>query len=318
LKPGPQAGLLKTVEQDWDAPTVEWEAPTVTTAPSALELMDRFDKCVVGHSQAKEALIGALRLHLLRQDGNGHAPRVMLMGPRGVGKTTLAEALFDCTQLPAIRVDFGDACTHGEVDIPRLLSALIPRNGDTSAVTGIFFLDGIEHLTRTMVDGAPTFDGRLVQVELLRAMDGLDVRTADGRWISCEDLLICGAVTIEEPLKNTSPQSELRQILDAACPLIPEFASRFDLLVPVDRLSAAQMAKSFALSRSPFARARRVISSLGGSFHCDPRSVEALARTCAISPVGGWAANRVIDRLLEQVLRAPDPAKAWKLRDPQP
>jgi hypothetical protein len=55
---------------------------------------------------------------------------------------------------------------------------------------------------------------------------------------------------------------------------------------------------------------------LGGTFHCDPSSIEALARTCAVSPVGGWAANRVIDKLLEQVLRAPDPARPWRLRDP--
>jgi hypothetical protein len=305
LKPSPQAGFLVLVEQDWDAPTVEWEVPTINSAPSALELMDRFDKSVVGHSQAKEALIGALRLHLLRQEGSGPAPRVLLMGPRGVGKTMLADALIDCTQLPAARIDFNEACLHGEVDVGRLFRGLPSAGRERADGTGILFLDGIEQLARPPVEGASSFDGAMVQVDLLQAM------------YASNEILICGAVTIDEPLRQTAPQTELREILADECPLNGVFAAGFDLLVPVDRLSAAQVAKSFALARSPFARARRVISSLGGSFQCDPRSVEALARTCAVSPVGGWAANRVIDRLLEQVLRAPDPARTWNLRDPQ-
>ncbi len=303
----------QSAEEDWDAVTVtvDWDAPTkVETVPSAIELMAQFDRSVVSHSHAKEALVATLRMHLKKSDGHSPAPRVLLMGPRGVGKTTLAEALIVASDVGSLRIDFGELAVTG-ADLPRALSAL--SDGELVAPAGVLFLDGLEHLVHAPPGAASTFDGALMQVDLLRVMDGLELTTPEGRWIACDQLLVCGAVAIEEPLRQTASQQELRTILDEAVPLIPEFSSRFDLLLPIDRLSAAQIAKSFALASSPFNRARRVISSLGGSFHCDPNAIEALARTCAISPVGGWAANRVIDRLLEQVLRSPDPAKPWRL-----
>jgi hypothetical protein len=289
-------------EDDWEAATItiDWEAPTaVEQVPSALALMAELDKLVVGHSQAKEALVASLRIHITRE--SEVPPRVLLLGPRGVGKTSLAHALCHLTDLPSVRIDFGELALSGEVDLRRILAPL----AGTDSSYGVLFLDTLEHLARPPKTSAPCFDPIAVQEELARTI------------AERERLVICGAVTTEEPLRHTAPQQELRTILASAAPLIPALAASFDLLIPVERLSAAQIARSFALSGSPFARARRVISSLGGTFHCDPSSVEALARTCAVSPVGGWAANRVIDRLLEQVLRSDDPAKPWRLRDPQ-
>ena len=317
----PRAGLLKAVigppeDDEWEAATitVDWEAPTaVELVPTALHLMEQFDKQVIGHSHAKEALVAALRMHITRSDGR--PPRVLLMGPHGVGKTTLAEALLDVTDLPSVRMDFGEIATNGETDIARRLSPLAPHSSSYLPY-GILFLDGLENLARPPRGSLPTFDVHAVQVELLRAIDGLEAKNG-GPGFRYDQLLTCGAVTVEEPLKHTASQQELRAVLSSSSQLLPELAARFDILVPVGRLTAAQMAKSFLLARSPFSRARRVIYSLGGTFHCDPDAVEALARTCAVSPVGGWAATRVIDKLLEQVLRSADPAKPWRLRDPQ-
>jgi hypothetical protein len=273
-------------EDEWETATisVDWEAPTsVDLVPSAVHLLSQLDKVVVGHPRAKEALVGALRMHIGRSDGR--PPRVLMMGPHGVGKTTLAEALLAATDLPSVRIDFGEVASNGYADIPRMLSAL----GDGQYLPfGILFLDALECLAHPPKSAAPSFDHRAVQLELLRAIDALEAKNG-GAGFRYDQLLICGSVTLEEPLKHTASQQELKSVLEQRVPLSPGLSSRFDILIPVDRLSAAQVAKSFAMEHSPFSRARRLISSLGGTFHCDPSSIGA----CAILTPEGEAVRQI-------------------------
>lgn len=265
-------------------------------APCADELLERFDESVVGHGHAKQALVAAMRMHLLPDDRLGPPPRILLIGTRGVGKTTLGETLLATAEIPTAKIDFDDpSLANPDLD----LTELPPQLG--SRRSGALFLDGLERLTDPERFTAAAADAGALQVDLVRLLD------------STEHLLVFAAATIPEPVKETAPQVALREFLHHSISLLPPLIERFDAIIPVPRLSAAQVAKSFALAASPFARARRVIASLGGTFECDAASVATLARACATSPHGGWTAARAVDRLLEQVLRSPDPARRWRL-----
>jgi ATP-dependent protease HslVU (ClpYQ) ATPase subunit len=281
----------------------------IVPVPSPIELMERFDRGVVGHTSAKESLIGALRMHLMRgEDGIGFPPRVLLMGPRGVGKSALGRALIDAADLPSVTIDFGELSLMADVDLGSHL-ARITGDDPLRAPYAIVFLDGLEHLA----ERRPPMDRTSTQVELLRLMDGHPLVRGRRTSIPTDRFLIFGAVAVEQSPKSTAAQHAMRALLDASVPLLPELTNRFDALVPVDRLSAAQVAKSFALAGSPLLKARRLIASLGGTFEYDARSIESLAKSSAQSPVGAWHAAWAVDRLLEKVLRAEDPKRAWKL-----
>lgn len=267
--------------------------------PCPDDLLDRFDARVIGHSHAKQALVAAMRMHLLPDnDRLGTPPRILLIGPRGVGKTTLGETLLAAGQIPSAKIDLAvPRCGASDQELSRIPAAL---EGQQS---GVLFLDGLERIAESpsFDVGSSIIDPNAAQVDLLQLLD------------STQHLLVFAAATIPEAISETAPQSVLRDALRGSLALLPPLVERFDAIIPVPRLSAAQVAKSFALSASPFARARRVIASLGGTFECDAASVATLARACAVSPVGAWTAARAVDRLLERVLRSPNPARRWRL-----
>ncbi len=260
--------------EEWEAPTVDWDTvTTVGMVPSAFELMQFFDQRATGHRYAKEKMVSALRLHLMRNDGVGRAPRLLLMGPKGFGKTTLAEAMLAATDMPALRIECGSIdLTHERLDLPP---------------GGIVFLDGLERLRPAELAALPSLDDR---------------------W------LVCGAITFEVPISLPASQDDLRRAL-AEVGKAPELAAYFETLVAMVRLSPVEVARTFAAEESPLIRAKRVISSLGGSFECDRRSIEMLAHACADGPLGVATAHQLMDQLLETVLRSPDPAQPWRLGD---
>jgi ClpX C4-type zinc finger/ATPase family associated with various cellular activities (AAA) len=303
--------LCNTIVIDDDAARAK-ERPLVPTLSS---LIAALEAQVVGQPVAVWALAAALFRH--QQTMNLEQPRgpirVLLVGPRGCGKSALLRALCGAAGIPAYHADASRMSETGYIgeNVENLIGALISRTDDLEAARrGILALDGLHHLVRqTPYPHARDIAGREVQRDLVRLLDGLEINAVPSARrhpqamtvpVVCDRMMVVAAGAFDT---RATDEVALREELSAAG-LVDETVARFDVIVPLRRLGAAELATIIGRMLAP-------VQALGeplGSSIVPGDGVTWLAERAAGSTDGAFALLAPLSRLQERVLlEAPRP-----------
>jgi ATP-dependent protease Clp ATPase subunit len=302
-----------------DLASMRTEAESDDAPLETAELMARFDAEIVGQIPAKRALVGAIRRH--RTPGPGlQASRVLLVGPRGSGKSALGRIAAGLGGWPSLVADASGLVDAGEPGMsPEDVVGLLWRNArrDVEACEhGTVFLDGID---RSAI--APRcWEG--VQRGILRLLnDGelelpakvLEWRVPATSPISTNDVLFVAAVTVP-PLATEAFANEraLREALVREG-LLPALVARFQRVVYVTKPDPAMAHQMLTHPGGVLERAQRLAAAAGATLEVPYESTTALAHLIAADPDGGWAAERLVGRLVSEILADPAPNRRFVL-----
>jgi ATP-dependent Clp protease ATP-binding subunit ClpX len=303
-------------------------APLAIPEPSDLD--EAIEEHLVGAVAARRSMVAALRRHFLGSAQPGstqRAPRVLVVGPTGCGKTTMGRALCAATTLPSYHADAGRLSESGYIgeDVENFIGGLLVNAGGDAAgaARGVLFLDGLEKIkAEHPLTRSRDISGESVQRELFRLLDGAEVEIpqqvvarhpqAPVVRVDCRGVFIAAAVRLEAAPASRGSERELRDAVCAAG-LLPELVARFDRVVEIPPLDADGLAALVHHPRGPLAEATRIVGALGGTLELAPAAVRALAQAAALRPEGAWMLGQAVYRQLEEILNAPEPARAWRV-----
>lgn len=292
---------------------------------SVNQLHGPLDRAVVGQPAATRAVAVALFRHLRGLSPKDKAPasrspRLLLIGPRGNGKSTLARALCaaELSGLPAYHADASALSETGYVgeNVENLFGALLGRApNDEVGRRGLLVLDGLHHLVRQRPpEGTRDVSGREVQRDLVRLLDGLSLQPTRGGprhpmnpqpLVPADRLFVIALATFEV---EADDEQGLRARLRAAG-LVDELLSRFDRIVLMPRLDTPSLRqvlqRALAELSAELAPLGVPIEAAGGE--------ERLIAAALASPDGAFALQPPLARLAERaLLEAP---RRWALDD---
>ncbi len=302
------------------------EAEAVAPAlevPELAALTAHFDAGAVGQVAAKRALIAALRLHAERviHDSSARVPHVLLVGPRGSGKTTLGRALCSALALPSFHVDVGRLSESGYVgeDIEHLCVGLVWRaSSPAEAEQGVLFLDGVEKIrAQRPLAVARDISGEGVQRELVRLLDGLELSIPNmrarhpqalGEVFHTDRVLVVAACSLESLPKGATDRVLREKLREAG--LVDAVLARFGLVVQTDPPTVEELETMLTREHGDLWNARAMIQTLGGTLAVTPEALRAIATAAHASGDGGWGLQPPVARLMTTLL-----ASSQGLRD---
>ena len=149
------------------------------------EVKEYLDRFVVKQEEAKKVLSVAVCDHynhirncIKKENDNTWEytkQNVLLLGPTGVGKTYLVKCLANLIGVPFVKADATKYSATGYVghDVEDLVRDLVKlANGNTElARYGIIYIDDIDKIASSTVDGSRDVSGRGVQINLLKLME---------------------------------------------------------------------------------------------------------------------------------------------------
>jgi endopeptidase Clp ATP-binding regulatory subunit ClpX len=149
------------------------------------EVKEYLDRFVVKQEEAKKVLSVAVCDHynhirncIKKENDNTWEytkQNVLLLGPTGVGKTYLVKCLANLIGVPFVKADATKYSATGYVghDVEDLVRDLVKlANGNTElARYGIIYIDEIDKIASSTVDGSRDVSGRGVQINLLKLME---------------------------------------------------------------------------------------------------------------------------------------------------
>jgi ATP-dependent Clp protease ATP-binding subunit ClpX len=294
---------------------IEAAAALPPACPSLVDLFAGFDASVVGLTSAKRSLIAALRLHFQRLQGRAdlRVPHVLIVGPRGSGKSRLGRALCEATELPSYHADVSRLSESGYVgeDIENFLMCLVTRAETTElAEMGILFLDGMEKLKaeHPISHAGRDISGEGVQRELHRLLDGLDTEVpqtiarrhpqAKTNRFACNLLMVAAACTIDDLPPNATDRVLRDRLRQAG--MMADVIARFDVVVQVHPLTVEELEAIMEINL--LAEARPLLESLGGSLHLHPEAKRIIAAAAHASGDGAWGLHPPMARLMTMLL----------------
>jgi ATP-dependent Clp protease ATP-binding subunit ClpX len=306
------------------AEEVEAEAG-IPTCPSLAELMAAFDQRVVAQAAAKRAIVAALRMHFARahDETTMRVPHVLLVGPRGSGKTALGRALAAATELPMYHADVSRLSESGYVgeDVEHFVGGVFARAPSLEiAQVGVLFLDAMEKIKaeKPITPIARDISGEGVQRELHRVLDGLETelprnmakRHPQGETATfrCDRLFLVGAVTLEDLPANATDRVLRAKLRDRG--LLDAIVARFDLVVQTHALSVDDLDRVLASENGLIAEAQRLVQPLGGTLSVQPEARRILAQAAFESGDGAWGLHPPMAKLMTMLL-----ASSESLRD---
>jgi hypothetical protein len=276
--------------------------------PSREALLAALADAVSGQPAAVSAVGAALLRHAAlreRDEPGWRAQRVLLVGPRGCGKTALLAAA--CAAIPGLttyHADAGRVTETGYVgeDVETVVGGLLARGDD--GIRGLLALDSLHHLVRRSVDGRTTRDvaGREAQRDLVRLLDGLELgpvrqglsHPQSARdYVRAERVLVLAAATLD-PVPGDDAALR-RALVDQG--LVDETLSRFDTIV---RMTARPAVDLLPVVRAGFAALAAELVPLGATPALGAGGAEALAAHAAASPDGAFALLSVWARVRER------------------
>lgn len=206
-------------------------------------IRDHLRRDVVGHEDAIDHLSVMGVQHLLGQ----HGQRLLLVGPSGVGKTTLARSLAAALDVPFLLVDVAELAEtnwHGVQLADSITELWTATSGSESLMArALVVLDEIDKVTREGSVGAGSDYRRGKQESLLGLLGGAEVRygTGGGRerdnvWSARRAIVIGAGVFPGLPRgRDPSPADFIR------LGLMSELVERFGLVMRLAPLDAASL-----------------------------------------------------------------------------
>ena len=299
---------------------VEDKVPKDTTAeipsppPSLDELRATLDLRCAGLDAAKRSLLAALSLHLARlQEGAPELrpPIIMLVGPRGSGKSHLARELVQLTRLPGHHADINRLSATGYVglDVENLLWELVRQSHDDYRLgeCGVLVLDGLHRVAcAEPPPGSPRdIAGESVQRDILRVIEGMRTevqghsprhpsRAAEPFW--CHRLLVVLTATFDDLPQGDQAQREFL----AERGLLRELLARVDRFVTLPTPSPSQLRAVLTTpERGLLPQRLAALEALGLKVQVDDHAIEAMLALAGASPDGAWALHRPLARMAE-------------------
>ncbi len=300
--------------------------------PDPAALFGALHEAVVGQNDAKRAIVAALRHRhfsaAAQADLTAHsqprrAARILLVGPSGVGKSTLGRAACEVAPAPAYAYDVGRVSEAGYVgdDVEHAVQGLLAiADGDVpSTERGFLFLDGVEKLRAAMPRTVVHRDisGASVQREMLRLLEGAvmgvppkGTRHPQGQLLQIDTsrIVIVAAVRLEDV--DAPPGPTERQLRDALVQmgLLGAFVSRFDRVVFLKPLAPSELSQ---IAERTLARATTEAQAVGARIEIAPDAIDALVASAVASNEEGFGVARFAQRLLEEIYVAEDPARTY-------
>lgn len=278
---------------------------------------------VVGQERAKRAIAAALAQRDL--DGDGLAPRVLLVGGSGTGKSTLLRAAVAIAGCPAYVGHAGRLSQTGYVgdDVEHLVYGVLraASHHPPACERGLLAVDGLESLRAEAPLSGDLRDvcGASVQRELARLLDGQVLHVppngqmrhpqAPGVRIDTRRIVVVAALRAE--VSSELGGLELR---DALCRAgyLEAMIWRFDRIVRLDRLASSELSALLAAPHGPLAEAAESLRALGASVELDGAARAALVHAAERADDGAWALRRGTRRMMEEVVLDPSPARVHR------
>lgn len=278
-------GLCVDLLQKEDAPSTPADLPSASAVASALSAACAAPGVVI------ELLSRALTL----PSHGGRAPRILIVGPTGAGKTTLGQALGPASGRAGYCIDLNRITATGYVgeDVENAAQGLLTAaQGDVArAQRGVLVFDGLQHL-RDLGGEAAMRDvsTRAVQPHLLRVLGGewLEVvagpRHPQGHGVQMQTAEICVVLTMTLDAPGDDPRAIRDRLRDMG--VLGELLARVDLIVPLPTPGADGMVR--IIDRMLSRRASGVVLA--------PTERRALAEAAAQHQDGAWWIAQILMR----------------------
>lgn len=303
-----------------EEPERGFDSPEPASAPAELfeGLRQRLREDVVGHDEAVDRFALAGLQHVFGPGGQ----RLLLIGPTGVGKSTLCRALADALDLPFVAIDVGELAEtnwHG-FDMRDALQALRRRaDGDEEVMRkAVVVLDEIDKVGSGSYEGTGREYRRGKQESLLGLLGGdVDLHYGpnrdEGRWSwRSDEALIVGAGVFDRLPPGRPSAGDLVE-----WGLMPEVVGRLGSILRLEPLSAGELEEVLWRQLRDIDATYR---ALGYRLVVDPSALEEVAelvtsRAGGVDPRSGAtllrdAGERGLVRLLA---RAASPGSAFDL-----
>lgn len=167
--------------------------------PSIEQLMTSMDKYVIGQYEAKRILAINVRNHykrLVLNDNDIDKSNIMIFGPSGTGKTALVKAISKDLDVPMYTVDISSYSGVGYkgLEVSNIIVDFYKKvKSKTKLEQGIIFLDELDKKKKKSNTGGNDVGGELVQQELLKLIEGMEVEVDPGVYVDTSKILFVGA-----------------------------------------------------------------------------------------------------------------------------
>ncbi len=293
--------------------------------PSAGELMQRLDQAVVGHQVAKRVLTASARMAMIANantDGAPLAPRVLLVGPAGCGKSALAGAFARLSGLPHTMIDLSRLTTTGYVgeDLENVLAELVERSGESveAAQRGLLVLDGLQNNLRRDAGPELTRDvtGDGVQRGLGRLLSGAQMRYQGsgpyhpGHKAQAFDPTRLTVVMTHQMDEVPRTDQAIRQKL-LADGVLPEVLSRVSMIVPMAPLGMDEQRRVLAAHLLP--QCAHLVEAIDGNLRLEADALDMLALRAEQASDGAWSLKRDLAQIMTVVFADARPERRWDI-----
>lgn len=286
--------------------------PVVTApskAPSTADLArarETLNEELFGQKEAIDALLAVMthhRLQALEKAPVFRAPGVVLIGERGVGKSTLARMASTAMGLPYYDALIERVMGWPSDDYQSLFGSAAQRLA--VPVPSMLLIEGLEQIGTRFREGEYYLRAQRL---LIRALEGQDIEVpSSGRdlarpLIRCLPTFVVATVTVDHGLLPPAASlNELRTIL-LEFGWLPDLVARFSVIIQLQSLSIPSLRKIFMRRLK---QANQVLAPLNAKISCGEDALHAVLEHVLEHDEGAWIIDRLMAKIMQPVLLDP-------------